>query len=426
MQSCRRKLAPLSLLSDPLLIALLEGKANDLPLSSSAKRRKLEEAAESSPALLQKLDTALWTWRQQELAEEGVPVTLGQLKRTRLLDSDRISTTWDSWELASGKRHATRVLRPSIRKDPIWRRRLARGARVATDLPGILPLSSDTQGDWPHIWVPVDGLTLFDLLPAEDLPDALYLARFLAGGLKGLKSLHDNGLVHGQLSSKKLVLTANGVGLIWLDPFLEEEGSPQQDLKALGEAVAQLDPQAIDPVGSLAHAWAEEPPPNSEMAAGILKRTLANHLAESRHRLLMRSRHLSAREGEARLLRAVRALSGSLAPPATQVCLRAGMDSVLVVAKSDGTRVEGVGLAGLPMRFLPEIWSPEKGLDASASRMLLRSFATRRTGDESRRAEIQAELGATDLQAEQLCRWLSAQARLRATAKLLELGRKGL
>ena len=110
--------------------------------------------------------------------------------------------------------------------------------------------------------------------------------------------------------------------------------------------------------------------------------------------------------------------------PAGTVCLRAGQDSVLVVAESDGERVLGGGLAALPVRFLPEIWSPERGLDASASRMLLRSFATRRTGDEARRAEVQLELGATDEQADHLCRWLSAQARLRAAAKLLQLSRK--
>jgi len=101
------------------------------------------------------------------------------------------------------------------------------------------------------------------------------------------------------------------------------------------------------------------------------------------------------------------------------------MDSVLVVAESDGQSVKGGGLAALPIRFLPEIWSAQRGLDASASRMLLRSYATRKTGDEERREEVQRELGALDSQADQLCRWLSAQARLRSATKLLELSRKG-
>ena len=409
---------------NPLIQALLSSGPDQVPLSSTAKRRLVEETSAKTPGRLQELDALLWELREQELAEEGIPVTLGNLKRTRLLAADKISTVWDAWELGTGKRQALKVLRPTHRNDPVWRRRFSRGARIARQLPNILPIQAATEEEWPRCWTAIEGMTLADLLPVEDLPDSVQIARFLVGGLQGLKSLHREGLVHGNMGPDKLVLTSQGVRLIWLDPFLDQPGTPQEDLAQLAKAVSALDPHQSDPIGSLAHGWAEDPPLSIEMAESVLTRFFASHLTERRHSLLMRSRHVHAREGEARLLRAVRALATALPPPKTSACLRAGMDSVLVVAVSDGETVRGGGLAALPVRHLPEVWSSQRGLDAPASRMLLRSFATRRTGDEDRRAEIQRELHSTDEQAEQLCRWLSAQARLRATAKLLELSRK--
>jgi hypothetical protein len=69
-------------------------------------------------------------------------------------------------------------------------------------------------------------------------------------------------------------------------------------------------------------------------------------------------------------------------------------------------------------RFLPIIFTPAQGLDAQSARFLLRSWALRAQGDETLRAEVQESLKATDTTADQLVRWLSAMARLRA-AKLL-------
>jgi hypothetical protein len=393
-------------------------------LSSAEMRRQIESATEADPQRLQELDAALWLSREQEQVEEGVPVLLGKLKRTRLINSDRISTTWDAWETATGLRHAVRVLRPHLRKDPIWRRRLQRGAQLARSLTGILPVLSQADSDWPRLFVALPGSRLADLLPAEDLPDPLEMARFLVGGLKGLECLQAAGLVHGNIGPENLVNGPDRVQLLWLDPFLPEQGSLRQDLSALGTAVAQLDPHGVDPIGALAHSWGSNPPPSLEMAKSVLMRSLASLLANNRHHMRMRSRHVHARQGEARLLRAVRALGLALSPPIATVCLRAGQDGVLVVAQSDGQQVKGGGLAALPIRHLPIIWSAERGLDASASRMLLRSFATRRTGDESRREAAQQALGGTDEMAKNLCRWLSAQARLRSAAKLLQLSRK--
>jgi hypothetical protein len=145
-------------------------------------------------------------------------------------------------------------------------------------------------------------------------------------------------------------------------------------------------------------------------------------LAERRHELTMRARDQAKRAREKRLLTAIRRLGMAIAPPVGQFCLRAGQDKLLVVAHSDGIKVKGGPVAGMPARFMPRVWDAEQGLDPVASRALLRAWASRKTGDEVRRAELQAELGVDDTGAMQLCRWMSCQARLRAVRMLLELG----
>ncbi len=387
---------------------------------ATARREQLERQGEDA-SKLQRLDPSLLLAREEELAHHALPSTLGGLRRRRLLDQDPISTTWECWELSTGHRAAIRVLRPSWCKDPVLRRRLVRGARLATGLAHLAPVEWKEAGDWPHLKVHLGGPSLSDLLPAEDPPEPLQIAAYLAHGLMGLTSLHQRGLVHGTLGPHHLIHSPTGPILAWFDPFLRERGSPSQDIADLGAAVAQLDPDGMDPMGDIARSFAESPPPNAEIASEVLVRAAATWLVDTRHRLLMRSRQVHVRKGEARLLRAVSRLASSLPPPLGTVCLRAGHDAVVVVAESDGAEVTGGAVAGLPARHLPVIWSNLGGLDAAACRVLLRAFATRTGGDEKRRALLQSEVGGTDVLASQLCRWLSAQSRLRATRRLLEL-----
>jgi hypothetical protein len=391
-----------------------------LPKGATQRRVELERRGEDA-SRLQGLDQALLLAREEELAHHALPSTLGGLRRLKLLDQDPISTTWECWELSTGHRAAIRVLRPCWSKDPVLRRRMARGARLAAGLAHLAPVQWKEAGDWPHLKVHLGGPSLSDLLPAEDLPEPLQIAAYLAHGLLGLASLHQQGLVHGTLGPQHLIHGPSGPVLAWFDPFLRERKTRPQDIADLGAAVAQLDPDGLDPMGDIARSFAESPPPNVEIAAEILVRTAATWLVDTRHRLLMRSRQVHVRGGEARLLRAVSRLANSLAPPKGTVCLRAGHDAVVVVAESDGSEVKGGAVAGLPPRHLPLIWSAKSGLDAAASRVLLRAFATRTGGDEERRARLQTDVGGTDALASQLCRWLSAQSRLRATRRLLEL-----
>ena len=363
-------------------------------------------------------DALLWQLRELEAASEGVPVELGGVRRGSVWQADRISVTFEGW--ADGERVVLRALRRGLERDPVWRRRLERGA---SQLPGpeVLAPTAFVPEPWPHLRIPLRGPSLADLLPAEDHPDTRVLARFLAGGLAGLERLHGLGLVHGGVRPDHLILGEEGVRLAWLDPLIDASREPAQDLADLGAAVARLDPEGVDPVGDLARAMADEAPPNAAFASALLLRTLGAELAERRHRLALRGRMLRRAAEEARLLRAVRRLADSIPPPRGTFCLRAGHDAVLVVADCDGERVRGGPVAGLPARFLPTVWSRQSGLEPTGTRALLRAWATRQRGDEDRRAEQAAELGHDDEQAQGLCRWLSAQSRLRAVRMLLEL-----
>jgi len=366
----------------------------------------------------QSADPLLWRLRELEAAADGVPVELGGVRRGAVWGTDRISVTFDGW--ADGQRVVVRALRRGLHRDAVWLRRLEKATQHLPEV-SVLSCGRFVPEPWPHVQCVLGGPSLADLLPIEDPPDSQVIARFLVGGLSGLKALHKEGLVHGGLTPQHLVLTDSGVRLAWLDALLETQREPSQDLAELGAAVAQLDPERLDPVGEVARALAEEPPPSVEFAEALLLRALGTNLAERRHALALRGRMLARAGDEARLLRAVRRLAESVPPPKGTYCLRAGHDAVMVVADSDGERVRGGPVAGLPARFLPTVWSRDGGLEPTGARVLLRAWASRNRGDEERRAAQALELGHTDEAAQDLCRWLSAQSRLRAVRLLLEL-----
>ncbi|MCB9761716.1 MAG: hypothetical protein H6739_17865 [Alphaproteobacteria bacterium] len=391
----------------------------ELPRDLAALRAGLEDLA-AAPDQAQALDPLLLAVRELETALAGLPATIDGLRVGRLLEQDPISVTVEAWD---SERWALRVLRPERRRDPVWRRRLERGPALSPGAPLLGPARVVETELGPCVRTWLGGLSLSGLLPVEDRPDSVSLARALGGGLQGLAALHARGLVHGRLGPEHLIRGPEGVRLAWFDPVMTGGWTPQDDLAALGRAVARLDPHQQDPVGVLAAAFAEDPPPNADIAASTLQRTLSAALADRRHRAAFRSKAWKRHADEARLLRLVRRLSDALPPPTGTFCLRAGHDAVMVVVESDGAVVRGGPVAGLPARFLPTVWGPDIGLDATTARALMRAWATRGRGDEARRKQVQAELGASDAKAHQLCRWLSAQARLRAVRMLLELGR---
>lgn len=389
----------------------LETLLGELPDSTSDRRAAVE-------ALGQTGDPYLLALRELEAARDGLPPVLDGIKLGRFWAQDPISVTLDGWR--DGERLAVRVLRPALRDDPVWCRRLERSTQAMPG-PDVLAPTAFRRDPWPHVLIPLPGPSLSDLLPVEDAPDTRTIARTLGGGLAGLRALHATGRVHGGVRAEHLILGPDGVKLAWLDPVLATERGTPEDLADLGRAVALLDPTAEDSVGALARGLAEGPPPTAELAIELLVRTLGSELADRRHRVAMRRRLVARRSDEARLLRLAHRLAQAVPPPEGRWCLRAGRDAVIVLAESDGKTVKGGPVAGVDARFLPTVWGKD-GLDAVGARALMRAWATRRRGDDERREGLQLQLGGQDAEADQLCAWLSCQARLRAVRLLLELG----
>ena len=147
---------------------------------------------------------------------------------------------------------------------------------------------------------------------------------------------------------------------------------------------------------------------------------MASTLLDARHRLWIAHRHQNRRERIGRLATAVRQLQQAMPPPQGRVCLRAQADGQLVIAHGDGLSLRGQATADPLTKDLHPVYTSGKGLRPGASRFLLRAWASRRKGDEDRRAEIQASLGAQDETASTMMRWLAGMARLRAAGLLLQ------
>jgi hypothetical protein len=400
------------------------------PSPHTLARQALERSHQSASSAIdlgaiQRDDLRLYELRALEITEESWPTRLPKLRRIRLICSDKLSTTWECWSNELSQRVLAKVIRPSISTDPVWRRRFARGAEILLTTPHLNEVIPYLDEKWPHLVFPLSGLLLSDGYPEADssvpVVESRLLAVSLMAGLNGLAELHAKGLVHGAVNRDCIVLERQSAKLVWIDPFGVTKRDQSSDIASLAESLTVLDPQASEPLGALVATWVDTPPPSVDMAKALFIRTLATHLTSSRHQLLLRSRMVNCKNGEARLLRAVKSLACSLAPPSGKFCLKADEDGLMVVAISDGQSVTGGGVASVPAKFIPTVYSPETGIDPSASRVLLRSWATRRSGDQTLRTRVMEELGGDDKRAEQLCIWLSAQARLRAARKLLEL-----
>lgn len=387
------------------------------PHSARALRESAEATMAAEPHRAQLLDGLLVALRDLELAEEGhLPGGRG-LTRGRPLAQDLISVTLEAWD-AEGRRGALRLPRPALVNDPVTRRRLSLRPLGADD-DAILSFERrfDEDGE-PRPWAALSGPSLAELLPVEDWPEPRLIAACLVAGLRGLAALQRRGLGHGALGPEHLIFTLDGVRLAWLDPVLPTPPRPEDDLAALGRAVGALDPHGHDPLGALAWGLAESPPPNVGLAVDLLRRCMGQSLLERRHELAMHARAQGRRHRHAQALHLSRRLSLALPPPAGVYCLKAERDAVMVLADASAAQLRGGPATAWPTRFLPILWSPEHGLDASAARSLVRAWTTRARGDEARRVGQQAALGTTDEGAAALVRWLQLQLSLR-TERLL-------
>lgn len=373
------------------------------PADWAAARARAESARD---------DAALLRFRALEVAGQELPPVIDGARRGRLLCADPLATTWEAWDTSRGTLALIRCIRPEWRKDAVMLRRLAR-ALHSPDPPRWSP-----DGAWPHLRVDAPGALLLDRFPIDDAPDTAMLARVLGAGLAELARLHAGGLVHGGPILAHLVEGRDGPRLLWLDRFAPE-GGPARDLADLGRAVAALDPELRDPVALLAADWAIVPPPSAADGIRLLQRLLASTLLERRHRQEVASRRARRQLDQHRLGLLARRLAARVPPPVGRYCLRADRHGVLVLVESDGATVRGGAAADPDARFLPVIHDPERGLDAQATRAVLRAWARRDDGDREHREELNASFGASEAAASAMVRWLSASSRLRTLLRLL-------
>lgn len=328
-------------------------------------------------------------------AGAGVPPQFGRLRRGRLVAWDRCSTTWEAWDVEGGMRVLLRAARADGWGNPL----------PGHGLPNVSP--------WPHQVSAPFSCTLADLLPLEDTPDILWSAGIVAAILRDLETVHQHGRRHGQLSPSLIAWDGR-----WhlLDTGCAEPTTEAEDLAGLGRLMVLVDEGG--PIGDLGHSFLEDTPPSSADARFLFQRALADHLAETHHRLLRRMRGVSRVNLLSRVLELCRRLRVRVPPPVGVGCLAAGQNGSFTLLVSDGHTVRGGATASLDLRNLPVIAGPDT-LDAPANRMLIRAWATRRPSTEPLRQQLQNALGSSDTELEQMMRWLAAAARLRAETLLL-------
>jgi hypothetical protein len=397
------------------------------PAGDSQDLTELAEARQAAEARGD--DAEVLRLRELELSFRDLPVLMDGARRTRLLSTDPLATTWEGWDLQTGQRVVMRCLRPRWARDPVMRRRMARVAELPPSGSIVLP-TWRPDGDWPHTRATIPGTPLAERLPAEDPADPQFLARVLAGTLAAMRDIHAHGRGLGGNLAECILVGEDRVRLLWMDPF-GSTPAPQTELAALGKLIGALDPEGRVSLTSLATDWVEHPPADAEGALFLFRRALAAHLLSGRHGLSIAARHTGRRHRAARLARLVRRLGGALPPPVSTVCLQVRADGagpkdspggVHMIATSDGITVRGgptVRLEPEALTGLPRIYHPDHGLDAAAGRQLLRAWALRQGGDEVRRQAAQERLSASDEDAAMLTRWLAAMARLRAARMLL-------
>ena len=383
------------------------------------RRAALEAWTSGHAGQLQAFDAPLLRLRELELCEAELPPIVGGVRRARLIGSDAATATWAGWTEPSGERAVVRILHPRWRKDPVIRRRIELGVRLATGIPGLVAMRFAADDEHPHVRYAVQGLPLVELLPAEAPPEPLPLARWLASSLLALQGLHRRGLRAGRVDPELLLLGERRAVLLWLDP-LELPAAPlAEDLRQLAATLLQLDPGALHPVGQLLQPWLDCPPEGCGEAVELFKQALADELAAARHALQLRGRATGRGTRAAQLHRACLALARCVSPPPARCCLRADADRSLHLLVSDGRTVRGGVSARVPPAELPLLYSPERGLDAGAARALLRAWARREDGDEAARRDAQSRWEGCDEAGGALARWLSAASRLRCAQLLL-------
>lgn len=394
-----------------------------LPPSEAAQARaRLEHVVDQDPRQLQALDGLLLALHDLETSEDGLPAVVGGIRRVALLEADPISTSWLGTCPRTGTAAVVRCLRPASLRDPVWHRRLERGARLTRVVGGLVPLDWHGDDPWPHVRALLPGTLLEWLLPAEDPPDPAWLVRLVGRALATLDALHTRGIHHGGLTARHVILQPPSIRLLWMDPVRDPSPPSREDVRAVSRLALASDPTGTHPMTDLVTPWLEAPPDHPRDALLLLREAMAHWLTAERHRLLLQSRTRGRRSGSRRLHAACVRLGRTLPPPTGRCCFEAGADGTFVLVESDGRSVHGGRSARLPPPGLPLVWSPDRGLDAPAARQVLRAWAGRAADRMAEREAAQRAWGGSEAWGEAIVRWLTAQSRLRTARLLLERG----
>ena len=341
-------------------------------------------------------DSELLELRELEVAASDLPTVIDGVRRTRLLLADGLATTWEGWDIQTGQRVLIRCARPRWRTDSVMLRRLSVGADLKSSETLIAP-TWHPDGDWPHLRAVVPHALLNDYLPVEDPADPLTLAKIMAGGLVALAAAHKKGVMFGPSLPSLLVVDGPTGMLINMDSFAcktDEAG----DIVELAKAIIALDPAGDHPITTMAAGWTVVPPPTATDGLTLLYKTMGQTL-----------------------------LSTAMAPPKGTACVKVSNNGVSTLIHSDGQSIFGGQSQNLDTTALNEVYSHSSGLNASASRALLRAWALKDSGDETKRISVNQQLSTisednNDDLAANFVRWLSAMNRLRAAKLLIAAG----
>ena len=361
-------------------------------------------------------DRALLHAAECAVAGESLPATVGGYRRAQLLTYDALCTVWSAWHVASGTAAWIAVLRPRWMHQPAMVRRFLAQESVSA----VRTFDVLDAAEVPARVLLEPGTPVRDIFPQQDEPPvALPLrASVFAHGIAGLAALHENGRSLGEPVEDCLTLGAEGPHLVYRASF-EPPHNPVDEVRQLSRIVLALAPDAQDPIATLARAWAEGVAPDARDGEILVARAMASHLAWLRHQLVRSRRHHTRGSRVARLSRLLRRLDQVQQPPAGRACLAVQPSGTEVHVWVDGTLLRGGPLepgGRLPMSV---VWSPERGLDPVASRIIVRAWSACQGPEKERAQAIQAELGPTAVPPEVFIRWLKAARRLRSARLLL-------
>lgn len=369
--------------------------------------RALEDSADAEPAH-RGLARAVRLAHGLAVADQGVPLLIAGVRRSRLIRWDEWTTTWLGSDVATGSRTMVRVVRPHLATDPVVRRALRRDARA---LGAIDPSLRWVEHPLPALRRPIVGATL-SADTAED-NDGGRLVRLLLTGLASLDRWERAGVPTPGLAPEEWVVVDGNLTVACLTAG-DAPGDPSTELVHLAHALRRWwGGGPTTPVDAVLDGFLTFPPESVQTAARLTRRALAEHLTGLRHSLERRNRVLAVKAHGGRLTQLLDRLAHSMPPPSGVGAVGVDLDGHVRIVRSDGHRVAW-GTHGRDLRTVVE----DGVLDPVESRRLLRARAAAPPNP-----RLSAQVDGSEEFTEAVCRWVSSAHHLRTLRLLIERSR---